>query len=357
MSTKEGKAKEGKAKEEKKEQEGNVLTSGLEGAAATAKSAAENTASVIGDVASNAASVASNVAENVTSVASDVAENAASVVGDVASEAQKVASTAASRTARIGADAVVNAMPDAPSTGEVHQKLSKKAMGYAKGALAAAKVVPNTGLAMFEKVKKDVKFREKLKKFGLKLWTATTDGVWFLYRKGLKFEQPVQTMIISGVKLAFVPLRFLGIFIGGIIKGACAVIPPCALALRLGTTAGKIGRRALLTANTVGEGIAAGQKVVNTAGEVGVGAVESVNTGLKVVKQGQDLAIDATEGIGEALGAQESEGKSQEGGKKLKRRRRKRRNKTKKKRGGYRNRKKRGKKRRKRTKKKYQRKK
>ena len=342
---KEGKAKEGKAKEEKKEEEGNVLTSGLEGAAATAKSAAENTASVIGDVASNAASVASNVAEN-----------AASVVGDVASEAQEVASTAARRTARAGADAVVNAMPDAPSTGEVHQKLSKKAMGYAKGALAAAKVVPNTGLAMFEKVKKDVKFREKLKKFGLKLWTATKDGVWFLYRKGLKFEQPVQTMIISGVKLAFVPLRFLGIFIGGIIKGACAVIPPCALALRLGTTAGKIGRRALLTANTVGKGIAAGQKVVNTAGEVGVGAVESVNTGLKVVKQGQDLAIDATEGIGEALGAQESEGKSQEGGKKLKRRRR-RRNKTKKKKGGYKNGKKQGKKRRKkRTRKKYRKK-
>ena len=39
-----------------------------------------------------------------------------------------------------------------------------------------------------------------------------------------------------------------------------------------------------------------------------------------LVKQGQDLAIDATEGIGEALGTQEGEGKSQEGGKKLKRR-------------------------------------
>lgn len=168
-----------------------------------------------------------------------------SVVGPSAEEPSTEGPSALSQLgSKITGAALVTAnqiVPKIPQKeiNKASQQIGKKA-GSAAAAVGTAGAV--VGTAVLHKVKNDPKFRKAASKLGYQILDTTKDGMYFVIRNNPhRVIKPAMKIVKHGVKLAFIPVKALGILVINAALTAASVIPPVAVAIKLTSTASKLG--------------------------------------------------------------------------------------------------------------------
>ena len=144
---------------------------------------------------------------------------------------------------KIQGAAIVTANELVPNVPKKQVESASREIGSKVGATAAAAgtAAAMLGIGIIKKVKKDKKFRKAASKLGYTILKTTKDGILFAVKNASTVGKPAKKMVKRGFKLAFVPIKTLGVIAINAALVAASAIPPVAIALKLSSTASKLG--------------------------------------------------------------------------------------------------------------------